>query len=1325
MAGAGTAIQIGLMVASIAAQVLLRPKAPNTSAEGPRLPTLDVMQSAYGGVVPFARGTVRSSGNVIWAMPIREVKHRLSEGGGKGGGGGKNTFTLYSYFGSFAMAIGEASEDARLLRVWADEKLIYDRTSETAVNKYKNASMRFYPGGASQMPDPLIQSDMGAANTPAFRHLAYLVFENLPLADFGNRLPQITVEVNWEGAGSSFTPTGVEAPVTTWNQRATTVWDKKRDVFFAFSASPYVLKRINRADMTVTATRDSSHSDGPVVPSGATLYGTPVLDPRSGDLYVIFKVGLVTHVRRIDGQSLRDSGDDMLIDSSSSTYQSSGGAKPYLLPGYHTVFTQDPVMEDIMPGMGLADFLVFVNDYGQVYTWCVAGLEPSFWNYTVAAYKWYSSSFLDINALSLLLSGVDEGFQGQFATPTITSGDQSPLVITSSTGAWPGYNSYFNYLKATPKVWGLTRDRDGVLWAIAGSPAASSTVTNTRSGPLLIRYERQRFQWIPTGLYFLAESQGGVPGVQQSGAGYSYGHIAYDETTHSLIVNVQADVNLYGFVRLDVETLAGLPSQFPGSFEEHADTVQPNIVADSVIAANLTYGPSVGYMATSSAMQFRQGPDFDCFITTSHTDSDRFYLWRATDLSLVGTYDLASWFPTGTPTFGAKGAIFYSGRDHTAMANVRFVSVHDDGWYKLDLDRFGATPITLGDVVRDATDRSEIDSAEIDADELDSIPINGLLVNQHSTGRQIIEPFMSSLNFVPVEEDFKIKFRLRDQPSSATITAEDLGAAAAGGKASRLMETRLQEEELPRRLEVVHADAERGYEANTQTAQRTRQPVSTQRSNDKVVIELPAAVTADMLKPQVESALYSAWVEREKQRFVTMPRYIEVSPGDAVTIETPDGRSLDARVITQRIGPSMLVEMETVRHDQDVFRSYAEGESTGLGWTEATVSFPGMTEVWPIDTNLVRDADDPAVTSGGTPIAAHMMVVFGPTAAGWRGAVLLKGGVDADWVAQEAGFNAPAWGPLLTDLPAVDVDTLNAPLLGPDETVVDPFSITIKPTYGAEELSSITDIEFFNGVNTAVIGNVGGWEIIQYRDVTDNGDGTYTLSHILRGRRGTEHVARRGHRGGVFIRLTTPDVMVANYTIPEELGTFLRFRADSSGSLDFEGVPRTGLVEANVLRPYAGCAFTAVENAGDIDIEWTRRTRVGGQDDFLDGVTEVPLSEATEEYEIEVYTIDDQDTPIRTVTGLTSPTWSYTAAMMAADSVTIGDEFAFYIYQISGTVDRGFPLIGEWLAAVDYAVASATDLQEYTDAAAATAEDAEWAASGSLDLDGSSEYAES
>jgi hypothetical protein len=54
---------------------------------------------------------------------------------------------------------------------------------------------RWYPGDEAQLPDPFILAKMGAASTPAYRGTAYVVFEELPLARFGNRLPQLSFEV--------------------------------------------------------------------------------------------------------------------------------------------------------------------------------------------------------------------------------------------------------------------------------------------------------------------------------------------------------------------------------------------------------------------------------------------------------------------------------------------------------------------------------------------------------------------------------------------------------------------------------------------------------------------------------------------------------------------------------------------------------------------------------------------------------------------------------------------------------------------------------------------------------------------------------------------------------------------------------------------------------------------------------------------------------------------------------------------------------------------------------------------------------------------------
>ena len=57
----------------------------------------------------------------------------------------------------------------------------------------------FYSGNEAQDADPLIQGIEGAGNTPAFRGIAYCVWENFPLANFGNRVPNLRAEVTFCG----------------------------------------------------------------------------------------------------------------------------------------------------------------------------------------------------------------------------------------------------------------------------------------------------------------------------------------------------------------------------------------------------------------------------------------------------------------------------------------------------------------------------------------------------------------------------------------------------------------------------------------------------------------------------------------------------------------------------------------------------------------------------------------------------------------------------------------------------------------------------------------------------------------------------------------------------------------------------------------------------------------------------------------------------------------------------------------------------------------------------------------------------------------------
>lgn len=143
---------------------------------GPRLETLKVQGTAEGSPMACVFGRARVTGQVIWAARFLEGKSK-----GLAGKGGPKTVD-YVYSLSFAVALCEGEIDG-IGRVWADGRLM-DMTGVV---------MRVHRGGEDQTPDPLIEAVEGAA--PAYRGTAYVVFEDLPLGPFGDRVPQLSFEV--------------------------------------------------------------------------------------------------------------------------------------------------------------------------------------------------------------------------------------------------------------------------------------------------------------------------------------------------------------------------------------------------------------------------------------------------------------------------------------------------------------------------------------------------------------------------------------------------------------------------------------------------------------------------------------------------------------------------------------------------------------------------------------------------------------------------------------------------------------------------------------------------------------------------------------------------------------------------------------------------------------------------------------------------------------------------------------------------------------------------------------------------------------------------
>jgi hypothetical protein len=160
--------------------VLFKPK----GREGPRLKELAVQTSSYGTQIPRLFGTMRVAGTVIWATDL--VEHRARESNGKG----QPSTTVYSYTVSFAVALS-GRPIAGVGRIWADGKLLRGSAGDFKTR----TGFRLHIGGEDQAPDPLIAAAEGSGLTPAHRGIAYAVFEDMALGDYGNRIPSLTFEV--------------------------------------------------------------------------------------------------------------------------------------------------------------------------------------------------------------------------------------------------------------------------------------------------------------------------------------------------------------------------------------------------------------------------------------------------------------------------------------------------------------------------------------------------------------------------------------------------------------------------------------------------------------------------------------------------------------------------------------------------------------------------------------------------------------------------------------------------------------------------------------------------------------------------------------------------------------------------------------------------------------------------------------------------------------------------------------------------------------------------------------------------------------------------
>jgi len=229
-------------------------KAPIAPKVVGKIDIVEVVADTYGKVIPIVYGVSKLDTNILWAAPIREALNNTASGVADIKDIGTlwntpyTTWTIidnqttagnpipgttdfkalgkteqqindwysnttaatigYQYFGSFAVGICEG-QISRVKNISADGVEIW-KLGDTLPSY-----ITIYDGNENQLPSPVIEAFEGVGNYPAHRGLAYIVFDDMLLTDYGNKVPKISVEVTRDLqslGGGAFTSGSDEIP---------------------------------------------------------------------------------------------------------------------------------------------------------------------------------------------------------------------------------------------------------------------------------------------------------------------------------------------------------------------------------------------------------------------------------------------------------------------------------------------------------------------------------------------------------------------------------------------------------------------------------------------------------------------------------------------------------------------------------------------------------------------------------------------------------------------------------------------------------------------------------------------------------------------------------------------------------------------------------------------------------------------------------------------------------------------------------------------------------------------------------------------------------
>ncbi len=539
------------------------------------------------------------------------------------------------------------------------------------------------------------------------------------------------------------------------------------------------------------------------------------------------------------------------------------------------------------------------------------------------------------------------------------------------------------------------------------------------------------------------------------------------------------------------------------------------------------------------------------------------------------------------------------------------------------LERAGGGATTLDAVVDAVSAKVGLAPADIDTAAL-AEPVEGVVADRRMPARSFLEPLAAAHFFRTVESDWQVIFAKRGQAPVFAIAEEDLGAGPAPAR-ERLAKLLAQELSLPERIDITYAEAGSDYQTMTQPAKRVPEAVGTRRRSQ---LAYPGVLTNDSAKQIVEKALYSTWTQRQGFEMAVPMTHLLLDPGDVGTV-TEGGVARTVELAAVDLHAGGVVALSAFEDDRETFASIAEGAAGGARPGKLVVTGPSFWQL--LDIPLLRDQDEGLI---------HYAAAGGYGNLAWPGLTILE---SSDGVNFAGVFTAvPGDGNIAHGAAAA---ALPPPAKGPYFLDAD-STLVVRMRRGT--LSSIS-FEALLEENSNVAIFASG-EIVQYQNAVLQGDGSYLLSNLVRGLRGTENRMAE-HAAKEFVIFPTEQALFRKAYGTERLNVARLYRGVTFGDPLSRGTTKSVTTQGRSKATYRPESLAGSITANDWTVTFKRRPRLGN---VSLAFSDMPVIENVLDFGLRIY---DGAILVRTITPAASANGS---VITVSASTATGTQTALY-----------------------------------------------------------------